>query len=175
MALAYKKFKAHPTVRKVYVPIDDKFCDDRHIKFYRGLNCSEDIEKLVRMQPKKISNIVAAWRRYRKENGSSAAHTNDKSVVVWAPNKRMYYFLKHMTKWTVLQQVPQMPFTYFGINPDRQELQDLAAANESIGVLGGTVVGTDVRFLKTCVPAIKETSSLWDYGIRGPNKLVTSF
>lgn len=99
---------------------------------------------------------------------------NDSSIVAFAPNKRMRIFLQHMTKWKVSSEAPTTAFLYFGINPDRKELQDVFSLNEAIGCHGGVVVGTEAEFLhgilKTC-----DCQSYWDEAILGPNKTVTHF
>ena len=166
------------TLRRNYKKILNKFrsnpFDRKYLDKYNLLNCKEDIEKVVKMSAKKITNVMAAWYEYRRKFGCTKTHTNDETVVAFVPNKRMRVFLQHLTKWKVSADLPKTPFLYFGINPDRKELQDIKQLNETVGCSGGIVVGTDTDFLssvlKTC-----DCRYYWDHAILGPNKTVSHF
>jgi len=143
--------------------------DRTYLDRYNSLNCKVDIEAVCRrLSAKQVTNVMAAWTCYKKQYGIYKEHVNDTTFVVYAPNKRMATFLRHMTKWQVFDKnIPATEFTYFGINPDRKELQDLAWSD----MIRYIIVGSTTKFLDDC--SIGGLYSFQDQRILGPNKTVS--
>ncbi len=143
--------------------------DRTYLDRYNSLNCKPDIELVCRrLSAKQVTNVMAAWTCYKKQYGIYKEHVNDETFVVYAPNKRMATFLRHMTKWQVHDKaIPAEEFTYFGINPDRKELQDLARSN----MIRSIIVGATQSFLESCYNGT--LYSFQDQRILGPNKTVS--
>lgn len=152
-----KKFDVTPQV-----PFDRTYLDR-----YNSLNCKPDIEIVCRrLSAKQVTNVMAAWTCYKKQYGIYKEHVNDETFVVYAPNKRMATFLRHMTKWQVFdKEIPNVEFTYFGINPDRKELQDVV----KVDMLRYIIVGATTQFLDNWLASF----SFQDRRILGPNKTVS--
>ena len=154
---------------KKFDVIPQKPFDRTYLDRYNSLNCKPDIEIVCRrLSAKQVTNVMAAWTCYKKQYGIYKEHVNDETFVVYAPNKRMATFLRHMTKWQVFDnKMPVEEFTYFGINPDRKELQDVSKSN----MIRYIIVGATQSFLESCY--MGTLYSFQDQRILGPNKTVS--
>jgi len=152
---------------KKFDVIPQKPFDRTYLDRYNSLNCKPDIEIVCRrLSAKQVTNVMAAWTAYRRQYGIYKEHVNDAAQVVYAPNKRMATFLQHMTKWQIIQdKLPTCEFIYFGINPDRKEIQDVSKSN----MMRYIIVGANSKFLDTWFSSF----SFQDRRILGPNKTVS--
>jgi hypothetical protein len=179
LAKTKKALRPAPVVKVKHVVGSRKTKFKRwNLNFYNSLKCVPDIEEIVSMKAKHICNVVAAYKAYQRLFGTPKQHMQDSNVVVWAPNKRMNIFLKHLTKWQVYENAPVEPFVYFGVNPPRSELEYLQGLfarewENQTTVEAAVIVGTDPAFLKRTVPSLHSKIIYWDQGILGPNKHVT--
>ena len=153
---------------KKFDVIPQKPFDRAYLDRYNSLNCKPDIEIVCRrLSAKQVTNVMAAWTCYKKQYGIYKEHVNDETFVVYAPNKRMATFLRHMTKWQVFDKaIPAEEFTYFGINPDRKEIQDVTKAADMLRYI---IVGATTEFLDNWLTSFH----FQDQRILGPNKTVS--
>ena len=144
--------------------------DRVYLDRYNALNCKSDIEAVCgRLSAKQVTNVMAAWTAYRRQYGVYKEHVNDTTQVVYAPNKRMATFLRHMTKWQIVQnKLPTCEFMYFGINPDRKELQDVTGLEVSRHI----IIGSHESFISRYF-GVWSSLHFQDRRILGPNKTVS--
>lgn len=148
--------------------------DRSYLDRFNALNCKEDLEKVHHYNAKQVTNIMAAWQTYKRQAKITKGHIQDSTFSVWAPNKRMATFLRHMTKWTVHETLPSQGDTpnidlYFGINPSRSELLEFVELDY---YTAHVIVGDIEKFISQGYSHSFGTSVFWDERILGPNKTI---
>lgn len=142
--------------------------DRVYLDRYNNLNCKPDIEFVTKLTAKQVTNVMAAWQCYKRSFGMDKTRASDQEFVVYAPNKRMATFLRHMTKWQIHSEKPPIgEFFFFGVNSDRKELQDVARTGNYFGFI---VVGTTQVLVNDI---LLYADSYTDAKILGPNRTVS--